>query len=96
MHIRGAVSDCDICFQAEKEEQAAKEIPPPKEFTAAPVEVAAAPEPGWVNEVDTSAVAPENWADDVATPAAAAIPAPAAAPAFQASGDWAAQVRIRC
>ncbi|XP_017885039.1 40S ribosomal protein SA [Ceratina calcarata] len=75
--------------EAEKEEQAAKEIAPAKDFAA--VEVTATAEPGWVNEVDTGAVAPENWADDVATPAAAAIPAAGAAPAFQTSGDWAAQ-----
>lgn len=80
-------------FQAEKEEQAAKEIAPVKEFTG-PVEPAPAPEPGWVNEVETTAVATENWADDVAPPAAApAIPAAGATPAFPASGDWAAQVR---
>lgn len=77
--------------QAEKEEQAAKEIAPAKEFTG-PVEVPAAPEPGWVNEVEAGPVATENWADDVAAPAAAPIPAAAAPPAFQASGDWAAQV----
>jgi len=76
--------------EAEKEEQAAKEIAPAKEFTG-PVEVPAAPEPGWVNEVEAGPVATENWADDVAAPAAAAIPAAAAPPAFQASGDWAAQ-----
>ena len=78
--------------EAEKEEQAAKEIAPAKEFTG-PVEVPAAAEPGWVNEVDAGAVTTENWADDVATPTAAAtaIPPPAAAPAFQTGGDWAAQ-----
>lgn len=80
--------------EAEKEEQAAKEIAPAKEFTG-PVETAPAPEPGWVNEVEPTPVTTENWADDVAPPAAAAIPAAATTttttPAFQASGDWAAQ-----
>lgn len=80
-------------FQAEKEEQAAKEIAPAKEFTG-PVEAAPTAEPGWVNEVEATTVATENWADDVAPPAAAAIPAAAgAAQPFQPSGDWAAQVR---
>jgi len=79
-------------FQAEKEEQAAKEIAPAKEFTG-PVETAPAPEPGWVNEVESTAVATENWADDVAPPAAAAIPAAGTTQSFQTSGDWAAQVR---
>lgn len=78
--------------EAEKEEQAAKEIaPPPKEFTAAEPPTA---EPGWGNEVEPLVVAPENWADDVAaTPAAA--PAAAAAPvaAFTSTGDWATQVQ---
>ncbi|XP_072746223.1 small ribosomal subunit protein uS2 [Anoplolepis gracilipes] len=77
--------------EAEKEEQAAKEIAPAKEFTG-PVEPPATTEPGWVNEVESTTVATENWADDVAPPAAAAIP-PAAGPAqpFQTTGDWAAQ-----
>lgn len=80
-------------FQAEKEEQAAKEIAPAKEFTG-PVETAPTTEPGWVNEVETTTVATENWADDVAPPAAAAIPAATgAAQPFQPSGDWAAQVK---
>lgn len=81
-------------LQAEKEEQAAKEIAPAKEF-AGTVEVSTAAEPGWVNEVDTGTVAPENWADDVATPTAAAIPTAGAAQAFPASGDWAAQVIMK-
>ncbi|XP_070165456.1 small ribosomal subunit protein uS2 [Polyergus mexicanus] len=77
--------------EAEKEEQAAKEIAPVKEFTG-PVETAPAAEPGWVNEVEPTTVATENWADDVAPPAAAAIPpAAGAAQPFQPSGDWAAQ-----
>ncbi|XP_011056569.1 PREDICTED: 40S ribosomal protein SA [Acromyrmex echinatior] len=76
--------------EAEKEEQAAKEIAPAKEFTG-PVETAPAPEPGWVNDVESTAVATENWADDVAPPAAAAIPAAGATQSFQTSGDWAAQ-----
>ncbi|XP_076624930.1 stubarista 40S ribosomal protein SA [Colletes latitarsis] len=77
--------------EAEKEEQAAKEIAPAKEFTG-PVEVPIAAEPGWANDVETTgAITTENWADDVATPTAAAVPAATAAPAFQASGDWAAQ-----
>ncbi|KZC11774.1 40S ribosomal protein SA [Dufourea novaeangliae] len=76
---------------AEKEEQAAKEVAPAKEFTG-PVEVPTTTEPGWVNDVETTApVTTENWADDVAPPAAAAIPPAGAAPAFQATGDWAAQ-----
>ncbi|XP_015434088.1 PREDICTED: LOW QUALITY PROTEIN: 40S ribosomal protein SA [Dufourea novaeangliae] len=77
--------------EAEKEEQAAKEVAPAKEFTG-PVEVPTTTEPGWVNDVETTApVTTENWADDVAPPAAAAIPPAGAAPAFQATGDWAAQ-----
>lgn len=81
-------------MQAEKEEQAAKEIAPVKEFTG-PVEVPTTAESGWANDVETTAaVTTENWADDVATPTAAAVPAAGAAPAFQASGDWAAQVNM--
>ena len=57
------------------------------------METAPAPEPGWVNDVESTAVATENWADDVAPPAAAAIPAASATQSFQTSGDWAAQVR---
>lgn len=86
--------------EAEKEEQAAKEIaPPPKEFTAPPVEpVSTTTEATWVNEVDAPPVASENWADDVVpTAAAAAAPAPAAAApapqAFTTGGDWASQVQ---
>ncbi|XP_011302593.1 40S ribosomal protein SA [Fopius arisanus] len=74
--------------EAEKEEQAAKEIaPPPKEFT--PAEPAST-DPGWGNEVDATP-APENWADDSA-PAPAAAPAPAPA-AFAPASDWATQVQ---
>lgn len=88
-----SITSCETPFQAEKEEQAAKEIAPAKEFTG-PVETAPAPEPGWVNEVEPAAVPTENWADDVAPPAAPAIPAAGTTPAtFQASGDWAAQVK---
>ncbi|XP_076292751.1 stubarista 40S ribosomal protein SA [Lasioglossum baleicum] len=77
--------------EAEKEEQAAKEIAPPKEFTG-PVEVAATTEPGWVNDIETTGTVPtENWADDVAAPTAAALPTAGAAQALPASGDWAAQ-----
>ncbi|XP_032676568.1 40S ribosomal protein SA-like [Odontomachus brunneus] len=79
--------------EAEKEEQAAKEIAPSKEFTSTTVEAAApAPEPGWANEVgETTAVTTENWADDVAPPTAATIPVATTAQSFQPSGDWAAQ-----
>lgn len=45
-----------------------------------------------MNEVESTAVTTENWADDVAPTAATAIPTPGAAPSFQTSGDWAAQV----
>jgi len=77
--------------EAEKEEQAAKEIAPAvKEFTG-PVETAPAPEPGWVNEVETTPVATENWADEVPPATAVVPPAAGAAPTFQPSGDWAAQ-----
>ncbi|XP_035733228.1 40S ribosomal protein SA-like [Vespa mandarinia] len=76
--------------EAEKEEQAAKEIAPAKEFVA-PVEATTTAEPGWANEVDADAVPAENWADEVAAPAPAAIPAATAAPAFQTGGDWASQ-----
>lgn len=79
-------------FQAEKEEQAAKEIAPVKEFTG-PVETAPAPEPGWVNEVESTTVPTENWADEVPPATAVVPPAAGAAPTFQPSGDWAAQVR---
>lgn len=60
----------------------------------APVEATTTAEPGWANEVDTDAVPAENWADEVAAPAPAAIPAATAAPAFQTGGDWASQVRL--
>ncbi|CAK9801925.1 40S ribosomal protein SA [Anthophora plagiata] len=77
--------------EAEKEEQAAKEIAPAKDFTS-PVEVTTTAEASWANEVvDAGTVAPENWADDVATTTAPALPAAAAPQPFQASGDWAAQ-----
>ncbi|EFN80094.1 40S ribosomal protein SA [Harpegnathos saltator] len=79
--------------EVQKEEQAAKEIAPAKEFTSTTVEATVpAPEPGWANEVETTAVTTENWADDVAPPTAAPIP-PAAntTQPFQTGGDWAAQ-----
>ncbi|XP_076662027.1 small ribosomal subunit protein uS2-like [Halictus rubicundus] len=77
--------------EAEKEEQAAKEIAPAKEFTG-PVEVAATTEPGWVNDIETTGTVPtENWADDVAPPTAPELPTAGAAQALPASGDWAAQ-----
>lgn len=87
-----AIDNEKTSFQAEKEEQAAKEIAPAKEFTG-PVETVPAPEPGWVNEVESTTVATENWADDVAPPAAPAIPAAGTTQSFQTSGDWAAQVK---
>ncbi|KAH0950014.1 hypothetical protein HN011_000406 [Eciton burchellii] len=76
--------------EAEKEEQAAKEIAPAKEFTG-PVESTPAPDPGWVNEVESTNIATDNWADDVAPSTATAIPAASTTQSFQASGDWAAQ-----
>lgn len=86
-----------LFFQAEKEEQAAKEIAPTKEFTSTTVEATGpAPEPGWANEVETTAVATENWADDVAPPTAAPIPAATTTQSFPTGGDWAAQVREMC
>lgn len=60
----------------------------------APVEATTTAEPGWANEVDTDAVPAENWADEVAAPAPAAIPPATAAPAFQTGGDWASQVYL--
>jgi len=95
-HVVSLYRDIDnnngISFlQAEKEEQAAKEIAPAKDFTG-PLESAPVPEPGWVNEVESATVATENWADDVVPPPATAIPAAGATQSFQASGDWAAQV----
>lgn len=77
--------------EAEKEEQAAKEIAPVKEFTG-PVEPVAAPaEPGWANEAETGAPTSEMWADEVSPSAPAALPAAAPAPAFPASTEWATQ-----
>lgn len=77
--------------EAEKEEQAAKEIAPAKDFTG-PVEVATTAEPGWVNDIEpASTVQTENWADDVAPPTAAALSTTTTAQAFPPSGDWAAQ-----
>ncbi|XP_015590832.1 40S ribosomal protein SA [Cephus cinctus] len=80
--------------EAEKEEQAAKEIaPPPKEFTAAP-EPAPVAEVAWNNEVPGAPPA-ENWGDDVVQPVAPAIPTEEAAPPATyprpANVDWAAQ-----
>ncbi|XP_057318006.1 40S ribosomal protein SA [Microplitis mediator] len=77
--------------EAEKEEQAAKEIAPApvKEFTQ-PESTA---DQGWGNEVDTVAPATENWADDVAgAPAAVQVPA-GNVQTFASSGDWATQVQ---
>jgi hypothetical protein len=92
LSYRDIDSDNGISFlQAEKEEQAAKEIAPVKDFTG-PLESAPAPEPGWVNEVESATVTTENWADDVVPPPATVIPAAGAAQPFQAGGDWAAQV----
>ncbi|KAK0095156.1 hypothetical protein PV326_009073, partial [Microctonus aethiopoides] len=80
--------------EAEKEEQAAKEIapPPPKEFAPAEPTIT---EPGWGNEVDTVGATTENWADDVAPAAAAAVQPAAASSAapFATTGDWATQVQ---
>ncbi|XP_034935552.1 40S ribosomal protein SA [Chelonus insularis] len=74
--------------EAEKEEQAAKEIAPaPKDFVAAD----ATADGGWGNEVDNVNSAPENWADDV--PTAPNVPVAGAPVAFAASGDWATQVQ---
>jgi small subunit ribosomal protein SAe len=91
---------------AEKEEQAAKELAPAvKEYVPAPE--AALPTESWSNDVDPAATATESWADDVPTPAAGTVPAaaaaavaaapaaaaaaPAAAPApFTPSNDWSA------
>lgn len=77
--------------EAEKEEQAAKELPgpPPKDFAAAEPMATA---DGWGNEADTGAAVTENWADDGApAPAAPAAAAPAPA-AFASTGEWASQV----
>jgi len=84
--------------EAEKEEQAAKEIaPPPKDFTPA-ADSAPMAESGWGTETDVVTPATERWADDVpeVAPVAGAVPAagaPAPAPAaFQTGGDWASSV----
>jgi len=79
--------------EAEKEEQAQKEIaPPPKEFTSA-AEPAQTVEPTWAT--DAEAVVPpaaENWADDQPiAPAQVVVPVVPAATPFVAPGDWAAQ-----
>lgn len=83
--------------EAEKEEQAAKEIAPAKEFPAAPVEPVTT-EASWVNEVDAPpVVATESWADDVvpvpAQPAAVPAAGAPAQPAYTPGGDWASQVQ---
>jgi len=57
------------------------------------VESTPAPDPGWVNEVESTNIATDNWADDVAPSTATAIPAANTTQSFQASGDWAAQVK---
>jgi len=80
--------------EAEKEEQAAKELAPVKDYVP-PVE-AALPTESWTTEViDPNAPATTNWADDVPATAvpvpAAAAPVPAAAApaaAFAPSNDW--------
>lgn len=86
--------------EAEKEEQAAKEIaPPPKEFTSA-AEPAPAVEPSWATEVESATAvavpATDNWAEDqppaAATPALPVTPAAPVAAPFAASGDWTSQV----
>ncbi|OXU24743.1 hypothetical protein TSAR_013132 [Trichomalopsis sarcophagae] len=76
--------------EAEKEEQAAKELAPAvKEY----VPVAdAMPTESWANGSDPNAPATENWADDVpagpAVEAAAAAPVAAAATPFPTSNEW--------
>ncbi|XP_033213406.1 40S ribosomal protein SA [Belonocnema kinseyi] len=77
--------------EAEKEEQAAKELPapPPKEFAAAEPSTTT---DGWGNDADTNVNVTENWADDGAPVAPAVVPAAGAPTAFAPSGDWASQV----
>lgn len=81
-------------FQAEKEEQAAKEQVTNKDYLAVQgTDTGALPtETSWSTEVlDPNAPPTQNWADDVpvSAPAAAAPDAAAAAPAaFPASNDW--------
>lgn len=82
--------------EAEKEEQAAKELAPAvKEY----VPVAdAMPTESWANGSDPNVPATENWADDVpagpavepaaSAAAAAAAPVAAAAAPFPANNDW--------
>lgn len=79
--------------EAEKEEQAAKELPAPK-----PEPVIEPQETDW-----TASANADNWAEET-TPAAAVVPpaaaapaggaaAPAAAPAYNTSDDWATLVQ---
>jgi len=71
--------------EAEKEEQAAKELPIPK-----PDPVIETQESDWPSTVNA-----ENWADDTTNvaPAVAAAAVPAAPVAYNASEDWASQVQ---
>lgn len=77
--------------EAEKEEQATKEVVPalPKpdtDFTAQPTEV-------WGNEIVTDPGPTRNWADETPVPAPVpGVPAPAAA-TFNQSEDWASSVQ---
>lgn len=79
--------------EAEKEEQAAKEIaPPPKEFTSS-AEPATTVEPTWATEVEGGAAATDKWAEEPTPVAAADVPAAIVPAPFAAPGEWAAQVQ---
>lgn len=69
--------------EAEKEEQAAKEIPIIK-----PEAVIEPPDNDW-----TTPANPENWADDNTGLATAPVPPTAAPVAYTATDDWASQVQ---
>jgi len=73
--------------EAEKEEQAAKELPAPKVEQPAVVE---APDSDW-----TTTVNPENWADEAVPVAGAGVvpAAPVVPVAYNANEDWASQVQ---
>ncbi|XP_046627985.1 40S ribosomal protein SA isoform X1 [Neodiprion virginianus] len=78
--------------EAEKDEQAAKEIAAPAKMDfISSAEAPPATEAGWANEVAV-VQATENWADDTGA-APAVVPAAGAPAAFAPNEDWASQVQ---
>lgn len=83
-------------IQAEKEEQAAKELAPASKDYVPAADPGIIQSETWTTEtLDPNAAPTENWADDVPTgaaPTAAAVPPAAAqgAPAFPPSNEWGA------